>query len=125
VIGQNVLLPIFSTPDLANNFIKDSTGAENLHLAELTPNEVGLFALDVSGYKDVPDFAKLTGKIIVCLDPVGFRERGGQASGNVRAHQEYPLGPFFAEYNAKLLGIPRAGVKDAERLFLWRVPNFV
>lgn len=125
VIGQNVLLPLFSTRDLAHNFIKDTTGADKLHLAELTPNEVGLFGLDVSGYKDAPEFAKLTGKILVCLDPVGFRETGGKAVGKVRAHQESPLGPFLAEYDAKLLGIPRAGVKDAERLFVWRVPNFV
>jgi hypothetical protein len=124
VVGHDVLLPLFSTRELANHFIQDSTGAENLHLVELTPNDVGLFALDVSGYKDVPDFAKLTGRIIVCLDPVSFRDMGGKVSGNVRAHQECPLGPFLAEYNAKLLGVPRGGVKDAERLFVWRVPNF-
>jgi hypothetical protein len=123
VIGQNAFLPLFSTRDLANIFIKDSTGAEHLHLAELTPNEVGHFALDVSGYKDAPEFAKLTGKMVVCLDPVGLREVSTKTHVQLRAHQECALGPFLAEYNAKLLGIPRAGVKDAERLFVWRVPN--
>jgi hypothetical protein len=125
VIGQNAFLPLFSTRDLANLFIKDSRGAEHLHLAELTPNEVGLFALDVSGYKDMPDFAKLTGKMVVCLDSVGLTETGTKTQVQLRAHQEYVLAPFLAEYNAKLLGIPRASVKDAKRLFVWRLPNFV
>ena len=124
VIGQNVLLPLFSTRELAQHFIKDSTEAEHLPLVELVPDDVGAFSLDVSGCKDVPDFAKLTGKMLVCLDPVGFREIDGKAPGKVRAHEEYPLGPFLAEYNAKFLHVRRAGVKDAERLFVWRVPNF-
>ncbi len=125
VIGQNAYIPLFSTRDLAHLFIKDSTGAEHLHLAELTPDEVGFFALDVSGYTDMPAFAKLSGSMVVCLDPVGLMDAGTKTQVQVRAHQEVPLGPFLAEYDAKLLGIPRASVGDAERLFVWRVPNFV
>ncbi len=33
--------------------------------------------------------------------------------------------PFLADYNAKLLAVAREGMKGAERLFVWRVPNFV
>jgi hypothetical protein len=121
VIGQNAYLPLFSSRELASNFAKDSTGAEHLHLAELTPNEVGLFGLDVSGYKDRPEFVGLTGQVIVALDPIELTERGCR----VRAHEARPLAAFLTEFDAQLLGIPRTSVKDADRLFVWRVPNAI
>jgi hypothetical protein len=121
VVGQDAYLPLFSSRELANHFAKDSTGAGHLHLAELAPNEMGLFAMDVSGYKDDPELTCLAGRFIVALDPIELSEKGCR----VRAHEARPLAAFLTEFNAQLLGIPRASVNDAERLLVWRVPNFV
>ena len=54
VVGQDAYLPLFSSRELANHFAKGSTGADHLHLAELTPNEVGSLPWMSPGTKIAP-----------------------------------------------------------------------
>lgn len=119
VVGEQLLLPIFTSADLATAF-GGFPSRDDLELAEILPTKhvVGepAFTFALPGLKDAPFVNPMAGDLILAIDPSQLDVE--KMSVTVKSSQRVPIAKLLAA-DTEPLSIPQGAV-GVEKLFMWR-----